>query len=140
MRFLALLASLLLIAAPAYAVPGYAQDASQALTPTPAAVTLTADGDLSVRVPDRAVWGMASCDFTSVAGGATTITWYVSLDSAGDRPITPEQTDTIVQQTATKGAVARSLGVPIVTTGGSAYIWAWTNVGTATAKCRLYWE
>jgi hypothetical protein len=138
---LVLACCMLLVTPAAIAAPGpqYSQDSSTALTVAYNASEITKDGDASVLFRDQVDAGLAQCMLTSVSG-ATTITWYVSLDAAGDEPITDEITTTIVKQTATKGAVSASMGVPVRTYGGSIWIWHKTDAGTATAKCRVYWS
>lgn len=84
-------------------------------------------------VPERVVLGAVALQLGTLAGGATTITWYVSEDLAGDHPITGVVTSTIVGQTAATGGVAESINVPWVVTevAGTLYVWAKTNAGTA---------
>lgn len=116
----------------------YSQDASQALTSTYSACTLGADGDASRTMAQQARLSLATIDLSSISGAAQ-ITWFVALDSAGEQAITPEQTDDIVDHDADNaGSVARSLEVSL-RTSGALYLFAKTDSGTATAKCRVTW-
>ena len=91
------------------------------------------DEDAATSVPERAILGAVALQLGTIAGGATTITWYVSEDLAGDHPITGVVTSTIVGQTAATGGVAESINVPWVVTevAGTLHVWAKTNAGTA---------
>lgn len=116
-------------------VAGYAvETATVALSTTYARMTCNgADEAAAVNVPERVVLGLVALQLGTIAGGATTITWYVSEDLAGDHPIAGPVTSTIVGQTAATGGVAESVDIPWVVTevAGSLYVWAKTNAGTA---------
>jgi hypothetical protein len=139
-RSLSLLLACLLATSAEARPPEYSQDASQALTTTYAASTLTNDGGASRKWAQRGTLGLAFCQLTSISS-ATTITWFVSLDSAGEEAITPAQTDTILDHDSDNtGSIARSMSVPVLSAEDSLYIFAKTDAGTATAACRIYWE
>lgn len=83
----------------------------------------------------------------TIAASATTITWYVALDSAGDEPITDAVTETILtgKTTATDGGVATVLDLvyiepDTVTASGRLYVFAKTNTGTCNLLPRLFWS
>jgi hypothetical protein len=101
--------------------------------------TLGVEGD---EVPDAAELGPLVLELTSISG-ATTVTWYVSRDAAGDVPITPPQTDTILtgKTAATKGSVARDMDATYKrhpdTTQGRLYVWAKLDSGTANMSASL---
>ena len=116
-------------------VAGFASDTTTvALSTAYAKMTCNGvDEDAATSVPERAILGAVALQLGTIAGGATTITWYVSEDLAGDHPITGVVTSTIVGQTAATGGVAESINVPWVVTevAGTLYVWAKTNAGTA---------
>lgn len=93
---------------PRFETPRLVQGASTALSTTPAIIGLVhvpADSS-STGFPAVAHLGKFCVRLTSIAGGATEITWYLSADSAGDVPITPSHTATITTgQTAGKGGI-----------------------------------
>lgn len=120
--------------------PQYSQDDSTALTTSYAVSTLTEAGGASSDWAHGGRLGLAYCQLTSISS-ATSITWFVSLDSAGEEAITAEQTDAILDHDSDNtGSIARTLDVPVVSGDDSLYIFAKTDAGTATAECRIYWE
>jgi hypothetical protein len=116
-------------------VAAYAVDtATVALSTTYAKMTLNgADEDDAANFPERVVLGAAVLRLDTIAGGAASVTWYVSEDSAGDAPIAGPVTSTIVGQTAATGGVAESITVPWVVNAvdGNLYVWAKLDAGTA---------
>jgi hypothetical protein len=77
----------------------------------------------------------------SIAGGATKVTWYIASDAGGDRPITPEQEDLIVDpDTDGVGGVNRTLGIIWNTLMGDLYVFAKLDAGTATGQALLSWN
>jgi hypothetical protein len=123
--------------------------ASTALSTSYAALecTGTTSGEAqAVEVPDGCYLEDAHLQLDTIAGGATSITWLVAADAAGDVPLTNEITTTIVPgtTTATDGAVVEILGKLYqrysVGVGGSVFIFAKTNAGTANAIARLTWN
>jgi hypothetical protein len=102
------------------------------------------DEDAAIDVPTRSVLGVATLQLRAVAGGATTVTWYISEDSAGDHPIAGPIDSELVGQTSAgadvRKGVAASLDVPWVTNEvpGSLCIWAKLDAGTANCtKAKL---
>lgn len=76
---------------------------------------------------------------------ATEVTWYLSLDSDGDVPLTGEATESIQAgaTTATDGAVATRVSLEYAApsgTAGTLYLWAKTDAGTCTLLPRLWWS
>lgn len=71
----------------------------------------------------------------AIAGGATTLTVRLCLDSDCDVSIVPDVTATIAVgvTTATAGSIAVSVGLPYFqTSGGNLYLVAKTDTGTVT--------
>lgn len=123
-----------------------ARSASTALSTNYSNVaTLGAAGDV---VPDAAILGVLCLEVDTIASSAAQLTYYVSRDSGGDVPITPEVTDSIRtgKTTATSGSVARDLDTPYkrntthTTTAGRLYVWAKTNTGTCNITASLMGE
>lgn len=115
-----------------------ARSASTSLTSSyGTAAVLGAAGDT---VSDEADLGPLVLEVTAIASSATTLTWYVSRDLAGDVPVTLEVTETIRtgKTTATAGSVARDMDSPYkrnathTPAAGRLYLWAKTNVGTCS--------
>lgn len=86
---------------------------------------------------------------TSIASSAASITYFLSLDSAGDVPITPEVTVSIVpgKTTATSGGAASALSsFPLAavtsydSTNQAVYVIAKTNTGTCTVVPYVYFK
>lgn len=87
---------------------------------------------------------------TTIAGGATEVTWFLSADANGDAPITPEKVSAIVDHDADGiGAVSETLEVywPLTMGDGSGggggndiYVVAKLDAGTvATAQAHMSW-
>ena len=118
--------------------------ASGALTTTDAVLTLGAGSD-SAPVPDRARLSLLRLALTSISG-ATSISWYLAEDAAGDVPLTPRVSSTIQtgKTTATSGGVAETLDVSRLRSSagtiGRLYVVAKTDSGTATAVAYLTGE
>lgn len=97
-------------------------------------------------IPNDCELGWLHGEIDTIAGGATTITWFISADAAGDIPITSEVTETILtgQTTATDGGIVtlieKAWSLPSVGTQGSLWVWAKTDAGTANLTPRLFWE
>ena len=85
---------------------------------------------------------------TSIAGGATKLTFRITLDAAGDRIVVPDTEATIVTgiTTATTGAVAFSVKIPIFQIlnspgNGTLYLFAKLDAGTASwSESVLTWR
>lgn len=117
----------------------HAKSASTSLSTTPAVITIGAAGD---PVPDESFLSLVLLQLSSISG-ATEVTWFVTADSAGDIPITPERTSTIVtgKTTAAKGSVSHTVDVewkrdPDITASGCLYVVASLDAGTASAVGR----
>jgi hypothetical protein len=122
---------------------GLSAGASTALSTTYARMACTATpaaDPLSEALPDRVTLSWASLELTTISGAASVI-WYLSADADGDAPITPTLTTTIVADgaTATSGGVAATLALARVGSGGSIYVNAKTDAGTATGIARVSW-
>jgi hypothetical protein len=97
-------------------------------------------------MPDSCYLELAHLQLDTIAGGATTITWYVAADAGGDVPLTKEVTTTIVtgKTTATDGGAVEVLGIQYVRfdegLGDTIYVVAKTNTGTANAIARVTWN
>lgn len=117
-------------------VAAYAVDTATVALSTSYSNVITLDGTDEADAndfPERVILGLAQLQMDTFVSSPTTVTWYISEDSAGDLPITPAVTTTIVGQTANTGGVAESIGVPWVVneTAGKLYIWAKLDAGTA---------
>lgn len=84
-------------------------------------------------------------EITSISS-ATTVTWNLAKDAAGDFAITPEVTSTIVvgKTTATKGGFNALIDIDYVKTLTNGvtehlYLVARTDAGTCTAAAFLSW-
>lgn len=85
-------------------------------------------------------------DVTAIAAGATSITWWLSLSSAG-RAYTNEITTNLVTRPsdATTGAASAILDVPLewydtaLASRTTLYVFAKTNAGTCTATFSIIW-
>lgn len=123
--------------------------ASTALSTSYAVMTCTSTTTAetqAVPMPDSCFIELAHLQLADIAGGATTVTWYVAADAAGDIPLTKLVTSTIVvgATTATDGAVVEVLGIQYVRfddgEGGEIYLVAKTNAGTVNAIPRVTWN
>jgi len=75
--------------------------------------------------------GLITLGLTGVVGAPTKVTWYLSTDAAGDEPITPVQTDTLVGSSLPGlSGVARTILVPF--NGATIYAHALLDAGSAT--------
>lgn len=116
-------------------VAGYAVDTAVVALSDAYANVLTLDGTdetLATDIPDRVVLGLAQLLLDTIVTGVS-VTWYISEDAAGDFPITPEKTTTIVGQSSGEGGVAESINQPWVvnSVAGKLYLWAKLDAGTA---------
>jgi hypothetical protein len=79
---------------------------------------------------------------------ATTLTWFLAWDAAGDRPITPATTSTITigKTTATKGGAVALISADYRmpddgdVTNMACYLVVKSDAGTPTVEARLYVE
>lgn len=122
-----------------------------ALTTTKQVFPLTADttnNAFSVLVPNDCTLKQVNFELDTIAGGASSVTYFLARDAAGDIPVTPEATASVTFgfTTATKGtAIAcpdlehhyQGLGVEV---RGTLYLVVKVNAGTANANIRLYWQ
>ncbi|MEN9785462.1 MAG: hypothetical protein RLZZ299_726 [Pseudomonadota bacterium] len=122
-----------------------------ALTTTKQVFALTADTvncPFSVPVPNDCALKQLNFELDTIAGGASSVTYFLARDLAGDIPVTPEASASVTFgfTTATKGtAIAcidlehhyQELGSEV---RGTLYIVVKVNAGTANANIRLYWQ
>jgi hypothetical protein len=122
-----------------------------ALTTTKQVFALTADtvtNPFSVPVPNDCTLKQLNFELDTIAGGASSVTYFLARDLAGDIPVTPEASASVTFgfTTATKGtAIAcidlehhyQELGSEV---RGTLYIVVKVNAGTANANIRLYWQ
>ena len=122
-----------------------------ALTTTKQVFALTADTvtcPFSVPVPNDCTLKQLNFELDTIAGGASSVTYFLARDLAGDIPVTPEASASVTFgfTTATKGtAIAcidlehhyQELGSEV---RGTLYIVVKVNAGTANANIRLYWQ
>lgn len=150
LRYLPILA--LLLASPAGASGsklGLSTSAAASLTVTKTCFEVTgttATDDLSEDVPPSGYLSRLQLKGNTLAGGASTITWVVTEDAAGDIPLTDEVTETLVvgNTTATDvgaNSVFGDAGYLLTDDGtrGSLYVCAKLDAGTLTGYFYLYW-
>lgn len=123
----------------------HATSAATALSTTAVIIpigALPADG--AEAVPDECVLDLIDCQITDIASGATSVTWRLCRDSAGDHAITDSKTGTIIvgKTTATDGGFAFSIDTAYHRalangTAGQLYVVAATDAGTCNATFRL---
>jgi len=122
-----------------------------ALTTTKQVFPLTADttnNPFSVLVTNDCTLKQINFELDTIAGGASSVTYFLARDLAGDIPVTAESSASVTFgfTTATKGtAIAcvdlehhyQELGSEV---RGTLYIIVKVNSGTANANIRLYWQ
>lgn len=118
-------------------VAAYAVDtATVALSTAYAKMTCNGtDEAAAVDFPERVVLGLVTLQLGTIVTAAS-VTWYISEDTAGNKPIAGPVTSAIVGQTAATGGVAESISVPWVINGvdgtaGNLFVWAKLDAGTA---------
>lgn len=122
-----------------------------ALTTTPQAFGLTQDrtnSPPSAAIPTYAELKQVNVQVDTVAAGASSVSFYIAADLAGDIPLTTEQSAVIEfgKTTATKGTAIGCIDLDYhfqqlaVETVGTVYIIIWLNAGTANANIRLHWR
>jgi len=88
-------------------------------------------------------------ELSSIAGGAGTLFFYLCRDAAGDRPITPEASQSILTgaTTATRGGCSFTIdkmhiheNVATVDVADTLHVAVRVDVGTADCDMRLYWR
>lgn len=128
---------------------GLSAAASAGLTTTFSAFSITnataADAGAEA-VPNGATLSVLGGKVTNIAGGAAAVTWYLSHDSAGKIPYTPQVTHTIGKHAPadTEGGFSDAIGAEYSTpsdgTVGTLYMHAKTDAGTADLLPRLWWR
>ena len=120
-------------------------------TPTYSAVECNNTNTLEERAgdPKNAGYriGLVRAIATAIAGGATSITWYLSEDAAGLKGITNPVSSTIQKHAAadTAGWIAQSLSdVPWMetkqwATRGKLWFHGYTNAGTVSVEVGITW-
>ena len=130
---------------------GFSYKHQAALTTTPQVFALTQDSTNNIRsaaVPTFAQLKQLIAQVDTVAGGASSVNYYLSADLAGDIPLTPQSVASIIlgKTTATKGSAIDCIDLDYhyqqlaVETVGTIYIVVWLNAGTANANIRLQWR
>jgi hypothetical protein len=121
---------------------GLSESAAVPLSTSYAVLTLDGVPAGARDVADQIRLGLAELALTSIAGGASQVTWYIARDGNRDEPITDEITaDIVTGATAGAGGCAASLnGLPFVASGGALYVAAKVDAGTAVGIARLTWE
>ena len=120
--------------------------AKAALTNAYSAVELTGAATLDAQssvLPDSAYLSVLMGEIDTIASSAASVTWYLALDAAGDRPLTNAVTETITvgATTATKGGVQTIVDLHWrATASGAVYLVAKTNTGTCNLTPRLFWS
>jgi hypothetical protein len=100
----------------------------------------------ATNIPESCLLSWLHGELDTIAGGATTVTWYLAADAGGDVPLTDVVTETIVVgiTTATDGGIATAIDLDYYRatsgTAGSIYLFAKTNAGTVNLKPRLTWR
>lgn len=122
-----------------------------ALTTTPQVFPLTKDATnapTSAVMPTYAELKQVNVQVDTVAGGASSVLYYLAADPAGDIPLTNSGTANILlgKTTATQGSAIDCIDLDYhfqqltVETVGTVYIIIWLNAGTANANIRLHWR
>ena len=117
------------------------ESASVALSTSYAVLGLDGTPSGARALADRVSLGLAELALTSIAGGATKVTWYVCRDLTRDQPLTDEiQSDIVTGTTAGAGGCAATFeGAILVSSGGTLYLAAKLDAGTADAVARVSW-
>jgi hypothetical protein len=130
---------------------GFSYKHQAALTTTPQVFTLTQDSTnspCSSAIPTFAELKQVIAQVDTIAAGASSVLYYIAADAAGDIPLTPQGTTSILtgKTTATKGAAIDCIDIDYhyqrlaAETLGTVYIVIWLNAGTANANIRLQWR
>lgn len=101
-------------------------------------------------LPPTAWWDHVEIHVSAIAGGATSLTWALYYDAAGDYRATDDVTDTlnVGNTTATKGSVVAAIGAykkqpkagSYQTALGKLYLIAKVNAGTVTIDhVKMHW-
>lgn len=131
---------------------GFAYRHQAALTGTYQVFAMTRDGTNSPRsslIPTWALLRRLLCFLDTIAGGASSVTFYLARDLAGDLPLTLPKTVNIAPglTTATDGSILDDMEhdyinplVSGVDVEGTIYLAIKLNAGTANANLFLHWR
>jgi len=130
---------------------GFSYKHQAALTTTPQVFTLTQDSTNSPRssaVPTFVQLKQLIAQVDTAAAGASSVSYYIAADLAGDIPLTTQGTASILfgKTTATKGSAIDCIDLDYhyqqlaAETLGTLYVVIWLNAGTANANIRLQWR
>ena len=122
-----------------------------ALTTSYQVFALTADATNAPRtaaVPDFAHFEHLAVEMDTIAGGASSVTFFLARDLDGDIPLTAEQTASVQFgfTTASDGSAIACIDLDYhyqqlaVETRGTVYVVIKTNAGTANGNLRLHWR
>ena len=105
---------------------------------------LTGTDSRAKPIPTEAYLYRLEATLTSISS-ATTLTWYAAKDSAGEKPITPA-VDVTILDADSDGAggcntiINSAIAFDSDSAGGSLFVHAKTDAGTASAVYRITWE
>jgi len=126
---------------------GYISSAITGLTTTYQIIELSNAAEVtSQALPEKGKLSWLQGQLDTIAGGATQVIWYLTLDAAGNIPVTNEVTETILVGVgdATTGGIATRIGLSYIAspafTPGKLYVVAKTDAGTANIVIRATWE
>lgn len=130
---------------------GFSYKHQAALTTAPQIFTLTRDETNSPRssvVPPFAQFKQINFELDTLAGGATSLTYVIAADPAGDILLTPTSVAPITTgtTTATDGTAIGCIEYDyhfqqlVAETLGTVYLVVWLNAGTANCNARLHWR
>jgi hypothetical protein len=130
---------------------GISYNHQAALTTSYQVLALTGDPTNAPRtanVPDFAHFQHLAVEMDTIAGGASSVTFFLARDAAGDIPLTAEQTASVQFgfTTATDGSAIACIDLDYhyqqlaVETRGTVYVVIKTNAGTANGNLRLHWR
>jgi hypothetical protein len=122
-----------------------------ALTTSYQVFTLTADTTNAPRtasVPDFAHFQHLAVEMDTIAGGASSVTFFLARDVLGDIPLTAEQTSSVQFgfTTASDGATISCIDLDYhyqalaAEVRGTVYVVIKLNAGTANGNLRLHWR
>ncbi len=96
----------------------------------------------SLALNEQAYLSIVQLNLSTIAGGAAQVTWFLAADLDGNAPITPEQTDAILDHdTDASGTVVRTLEIfwnRVIS--GNVYLFAKLDAGTANGFGALTWS
>lgn len=117
--------------------------AVKALTPTYVVQEIGATTAGALALPSSCYLFRLQGDLDTIVG-ASSVTWFISVDASGEIPITNEITVTILDHdTDGEGTVNALIDTGYTITPGAVsgrvYVWAKLDAGTANARFRLIW-